>query len=363
MNKLIFFSVSLSILSTSCGASSMELSSHVKEAWNRANDPLRLGGRYSRNFASLPLEGSIDKADRPWSDSYWPSIDGGIAARWSGQIERGFDTKLATLEDVKKMTPDQLRAMSPAEKYDVYMGRFDYPTVQRERMRTSPDDAGWEGLCHGWAAASLLYREPAAAVVVSSDGVEVPFGASDIKALLIYFQAEIANARSNMLGERCNRDSVTPEDMGASDCRDTNAGSLQIVLANRLGLQKKGFVIDRTRNFQVWNQPVFAFKSTVEKTQGPSEGAAIGTVQEVVLATQVSYAVEIEPRWDKVLDTEDQNDSAETYHYRLELDASGEIIGGEWLEWNRPDFLWTQERENFTGYFRGLQEILKAAGN
>ncbi len=47
------------------------------------------------------------------------------------------------------MSLDDLKILSPAEKYDIYVGRYDYPTVQSEWKRTNPEDAHWEGLCHG----------------------------------------------------------------------------------------------------------------------------------------------------------------------------------------------------------------------
>ena len=35
------------------------------------------------------------------------------------------------------------------------------------------------------------------------------------------------------------------------------------------------------------------------------------------------------------------------YSYRLELDISGSIVGGEWLNELRPDFLWSMEKPEF----------------
>lgn len=360
--KTVFLSALFAFGVVGCGQVSISPKSSVHEKWNPQNDPLRLGNEYIRQFSSMPLEGEIAEQDRPWSETYWPSSEGGIAARWSGNKESGFYYELATLEQVKQMSAEQLRALSPAEKYDIYMGRFDYPTVQRERWRTSPDNEGWEGLCHGWAAASLLFREPKATFVKSANGIEIPFGSSDVKALLVYLQGEVSQARSSMLGERCNVKWDEEDRLNESACRDTNAGALQVVLANELGIKKKGFVFDRTRDFQVWNQPIFGFKSKVEGTQNPSEGAAPGTVQEVLLSTEIFFALENSPHWEPVLGTDHQNDSSETYRYRIELNAQGEIIGGAWLDWNRPDFLWKQNKAKFEGYFKGLEAIAKAAG-
>ena len=112
-----------------------------------------------------------------------------------------------------------------------------------------------------------------------------------------------------------------------------------------------------TRDLQVWNQPVQGFKTTVLSTQAPSPGAAVGTVQEAVIDTEMFYSVEIYPRWDTVVGTDAQAKDSRVYHYRVELNDAGEIIGGEWLTSERPDFLWTKDRPVFAGPFIKLGEL------
>jgi hypothetical protein len=132
-----------------------------------------------------------------------------------------------------------------------------------------------------------------------------------------------------------------------------------VVLANILGLQHKGFVIDRTRDLQVWNQPVWSYRSTIDGTQGPSPGAAEGTVKEVIVTSDVSYTVETQPRWDAW--GQEAPSQISHYRYRLELDAGGNIIGGEWLTADRPDFMWMQEAPVFADYFAPLKAIYEAS--
>ena len=43
-------------------------------------------------------------------------------------------------------------------------------------------------------------------------------------------------------------------------CADTNAGTFHTVIANMIGIQKIGLVEDRTYDYEVWNQPLRAFK-------------------------------------------------------------------------------------------------------
>lgn len=349
-NSLIGFSL---LLLLGCGKAP-SLSS-TQEAWNAANDPLNLEQAYERKLDLLPLQAALET--QPWSDTYWPSYEGGIAARWvSG--ETGFDYRTHNKRQVSRLSVAKLAALSPAEKFDILNGRYNYPTVQAERSRTSPDDQHWEGICHGWAPAAIAFAEPKAVLATAADGTEVPFGSADIKALLSLYTGNYGNSAFRALGARCNYDlAAHPELASRPECRDTNAGAFHIVLTNQIALLKQGFVADVTRDQQVWNQPVHGFSSVVVSTQEPSEGAAPGTVKEAVIETQMEYTLEIYPQWDAVVGTEGQSNEIKTYKYRVELNAEGEIIGGEWLQEDRPDFLWTQEKPEFRGRFAKLAEL------
>ena len=338
-----------------CGPSS---ASHTKEAWNSQNDPLVLRGDYQRTLATLPTEGELTVL--PWSDTYWPNYQGGISSRWHHGSGVPFQYSTPTAAEVAAMSVADLSALSPAEKYDVYAGRFDYPTVAVERQRTHPTDATWEGICHGWSPAAINFAEPQPILAVSPAGVAIPFGSSDIKALLSYYQGQIAHAPYRMLGGRCDIDlTVHPEAASLPQCRDTNAGAFHVVLTNQLGLMNQGFVADVTRDQQVWNQPVHGFSSTILGMQAPSPGAAAGTVQEAVIETQMRYSEEVHPRWDASNGTGHHADGVKVYQYRVELDQNGAIIGGEWMSDVRPDFLWSQERPAFTGYYGQLSSLFE----
>ncbi len=46
--------------------------------------------------------------------------------------------------------------------------------------------------------------------------------------------------------------------------------------------------------------------------------------------------------------------------YWLDLNSKGEIIGGQWLSYERPDFLWVKKSKGFigTGAFYGIVNYL-----
>lgn len=358
MKQVTVFTAILSILLLSaCGRSGSERSSgaRLSEEWNRENDPITMGEGYVLAYEKLPLSAQLNK--KPWSDSYWPSVEGGISARWQG----GGPLFRPRLGMLRMMPKSRLARMSPAEKYDVFIGNYNYEVQKQERDRTSHSRQRWEGLCHGWAPASMLFDEPNPVTLEGANGIEVPFGSSDVKALLSFYVGQVAEAPTRFLGERCNEDLTRRPAAGERpECRDTNAGAFHVVLANMIGLRKQGFVIDKTRDLQVWNQPVWSYAAQVDgESPGASPGAAPGTVKEITLSVNVTYGMEVQPHWDALGD-ESASRTAE-YRYRLELDAKGNIHGGEWLTSDRPDFMWMQDAPEFNGYFAPLKKIYEAS--
>ena len=87
-----------------------------------------------------------------------------------------------------------MAALSPSEKYDLYLGDLDFTLLSEEKgqiMKTVkvprynkdfkiPE---WEGLCHAWAPATIHYKNPEPVEVIGRLGHVIPFGSSDIKAL------------------------------------------------------------------------------------------------------------------------------------------------------------------------------------
>jgi hypothetical protein len=124
--------------------------------------------------------------------------------------------------------------------------------------------------------------------------------------------------------------------------------------------------MDVSRDEEVWNQPVYKYEVNIEAEQPPSDGAAPGTVKEVLVRNQVTYSLESVSQWNPVIGTDYNNFNAMEYNYRLELNSQGEILGGEWLDIPRPDFVWIKGPPVFHGSFSSLKAIyelsLKSAG-
>jgi hypothetical protein len=116
------------------------------------------------------------------------------------------------------------------------------------------------------------------------------------------------------------------------------------------------------RDFQVWNHPIYKYKSKVISHHAPSPGAAPQTVTELVVETAMTYVVESQPAWlPWHLSPSISYDASKNYQYQLELNANDEIVGSEWMSSERPDFLWFADRPNFTGYFSALGDIYAAS--
>ena len=345
---------------TSCGKSNSMNLSQEQEAWNEPNSPAQLINDYIVRLESLPLKGYTGQT--PWADSYCRANQGGISYRWRDDATDPFGYTPPTLEKLKTMSSDSISKLSPAEKYDIYRGRYEYPTVISQRNKFKREMQDWAGLCHGWASAAINFKEPKSVTLRNAEGINIPFGSSDIKALLTFAQAY--NSKLRMLGQRCNKviDPSGPIPMDI-ECRDSNAGAFHIILANQIGRLKKSFVIDRTRDQQVWNYPVYRYQTKIIEFQSPSPRAAQGTTKEAVVETEIRTGTIIAPTWDAVVGTNRNRIKKITYRYILELNEAGDIIGGEWANFERPDFLAIREYPRFSGEYSEIEKIYKLSLN
>lgn len=350
----------------------------TQQAWDTANNPNNILSQNSfleRRFDRLKMAAVVSELKKPWSDSYWPNYRGGLAWRWSSPNPGDFKTyAMPSKEQFQKMSMRQRLELSPAEKYDILTGNWTFPLVDYERKRNNASDEKWRGLCNGWAAAAALYREPRPVVVKNPEGIDVPFGASDIKALLALYMAQFADGGVRMVGARCNtqpkanweKTGDTGFPIGLSECQDVNPGSFHLILANYVGEWGQPMVGDLVNGAEVWNYPVYEYKSYILGEQPPTPGkAAPGTVRELKIQSDVRLKIEIDPpNMHNFNETgqQDVGDHYVSYQYTLELNAGGEIIGGEWITPLHPDFLWTQPAPGqFKQYFSKLDELYAAS--
>ncbi|HXH75424.1 MAG TPA: hypothetical protein VNJ08_10695 [Bacteriovoracaceae bacterium] len=316
---------------------------------------------HNMKFEALPLEGSVDISKRLWSGDHWPSNRGGLNRRWNAPPEEpGFNTLSPTREELTLMTPEDIARLSPSEKWDLLLGQYDYPFKKEVALYTNPVAISWEGIGNGWASASINHDEPTPRVLTNADGIVIPFGSSDIKALLSYYYAFSKKLPiTQNLGLRCP---VTPDGSKPDEfcTNDLNAGSFHIAIGNKLGLQKQAIVGDIDRYSEVWNQPFIAYKSQVLETLDPVEGTLKGTVKILRMKTKIYYAGLAEGNsWDPIIGTFRNVTTNRIYNYDLFINAAGEIHGGAWISGDRPDFIWVMPRvETFEDNFAALAQLL-----
>ena len=245
-------------------------------AWGNADRPalVDLDDSYNYTYSALPTQGEVTPS--PWAGDYWSTYKDSINQKVTGEelspaakfgaafgkdgIEDGVSVNYGV--DARP-TADRCTSNDDCE------GKNGVQTVCSKRA--GQDDGycieTWTGICHAWAPAAIMEKEPEHSV--TKNGVE--FTVMDIKALITL--AYDKGLSSEFVGTRCNQDLGATEDDAIEfdeygrpiGCEDTNPGTLHLVLANLIGLQGKTLVEDRTIDYQVWNQPIRGYEVILDE--------------------------------------------------------------------------------------------------
>jgi subtilisin-like proprotein convertase family protein len=353
------------------------------DQWNARNDPGRFEVVLEYKLSALPTAGRSEHI--PWPDTYWPTYADGTNARWDGnelspveKYDRAFNgwQPAAGFYDLKPWSTSRCtnKTWSP-EYYDklgpaaTYVSSFKGNKETRDGQDSDADgktdecgDSGefdgvetWWGLCHAWVPAAILEKEPQKPV--TRNGVR--FEVSDIKALLI---GQHDQSKAFSIGGRCNDKDVERDPKTGRIknqlCRDTNAGTHHVVLANMLGKLKRAIAEDRTLDYEVWNQPIIEWKvDQLQKVTLPQALELLGVdpattttypfndkaVEWHHVKATTYYITESDASKVPYTDTIGAYTRADHYEYILELDKDGKVNGGEWIgdsNYNHSDFLW-----------------------
>jgi len=315
---------------------------------------------------------AVDLPESPWSDDYWGLYAGSTAKRYADPGHNITADWKTNTDYVRNMQPASADNLSPAEKYDLLVGDANKTLTKynldtgKAYYQTYGKVESWMGICHGWAPAAFMVARPQKAITVTAaDGVtKIKFYPSDIKALASELWAT-TSPRVKFIGGRCNTKMPAVDSIGRikdTACRDTNAGTWHLAVVNQIGKAKRSMVLDATFDYEVWNQPVYGydynyFNPKTKKTYKTLSYAkvavadfpddkfkqyrAAGTTHIVGVAMNVKWVVETEPSHFSPDSPSRDAISGARYLYTLELDAQGNIIGGEWMQNAHPDFLWT----------------------
>ncbi len=369
------------------------------DAWDSKNDPRYFAQNLEYKLSALPKKGNLTKPiwkDRypnalpatpvAWADTYWPSSEGSHNARWMGaSVKSPLEKYDAAFNNAAGCAtqPDAIYGEGAKAKWDTYyncagpaakwqMKNFQGISKMHDGIDNNGDGKiddygsdsskgidgiqGWWGTCHAWTPASLLMPEPQHAVTLNGQKFEV----ADIKALT---QNIFDKTSAVMVGGRCNTEEITHDVAGSAnaDCSDVNPGTLHVILTNFLGLRQAPLIEDRTANFEVWNQPVLGYEIT--KQAVVSNSAANDCVGQTMNKTKWSYNTTAkklyEVRATVTYLSESSastspvgwanNTSEDNYHYILELNAEGKVVGGRYCTDStntHVDFLWSPTGTN-----------------
>ena len=318
------------------------------DRWDGYNDPSMMGD-YEYNYQRLPKMAILK--DKPWDETYWQTNKGGINIRWNQAVPIGFDYSAPTKAELMKMSKDQIATLSASEKYDIFMGRYDFPLWKEvyangAGARGVPD---WSGICDGWVTAAVQYKEPQNIEVMNKDGIMIPFGSSDIKGLMAYAAAAHFEIETRQVGSRCEKRG------GANNrraCRDINPGAMHVIVANQIGLKKQAFAFDRDPGHEIWNQPVYGYRFNYLSSNRRG----------VDVDTEIYYTDELDnSEFFPVTGTPKYQEGVLHMTYSLDLDSDGNIIGGTYHRGSdHPDFAWIPVNHlEFKDYMAGINQIYR----
>jgi len=207
--------------------------------------------------------------------------------------------------------------LQPLRKYDLLT---DHKAGAWERANNppGPNVPGWFGLCHGWAASSIVDPEPKRAIRVGNQVLSV----GDQKGLLaVCHSDDIANIYGDRFGDG----------IGSEDPDDIYPDELWMVLRRYIKEQGLPIVLDLEPGPEVWNYPAFAYRVEYNPIQ-PGSSIHKGTIS-------IWFADDGVPKNFVGLKRIFQR-----YHFQVEMRGDSVVMGtGKWIGEsikNHPDFAW-----------------------
>jgi hypothetical protein len=245
----------------------------------------------------------------------------------------------------------------------------------------------WFGICDGWAPAAIHLPRPVKPVTVHGlSGREITFFPDDLKALGSYLFSRTNTDSFSTMNYRFSGRPCPDRDGRTKDfrCQDVDAGLFHLILVNRIGQDRTGFMMDVDNNHKINNHPVGAYRSTwfhpktgrpgtlsestvdLDRSLDPSSMRRHPEARRLIgVRTRVTYRHYHWPEDRRLYETDSSLDDRireVDYEYELELDASGKVVGGEWLSRDQPDFIWMADR-NAVPYSEQSVYALPRKGN
>ncbi|MBY0516301.1 MAG: hypothetical protein K2P81_05300 [Bacteriovoracaceae bacterium] len=347
---------------------------------------------------------------------------------WENNVNSWKKREEKFLPLVLNVEEEELAKMAPSEKYDMLMGDTTFDLTHRvwefaEKWGNSkkwgflssieiPEGyrvpkantlmALWEGICHGWAVAAGGYPRPLKTVTITlPNGKRLPFYPADIKALVsLMFANSIVQDNVIVEGFRCNAKRPKKDKNGRyidelpkkegevllPRCADVHPAVWHMAMVNINGVQGRSLIVEVDANAKVNNHPLMGYEY---KYFNPKTGKEASLKEAIVSIddyekdpyrsarnpnTKSIVGIEMKykflgwtfPKADETDGEENDKINDKNFNYDLELDAEGNIIGGQWRttkkarglfsrlgSTNQPDFFWVLPK-NHMSYFKNL---------
>lgn len=311
---------------------------------------------------------------------------------WENNVNRFKKRNVEKLPKVYDMSEDDLAKLAPSEKYDLLLGDTSFDLTNR--VWKYAEDWGnnkkwgflssinlpagyripkanrlmalWEGICHGWAVAAGVYPRPEKTVTVRlPNGKRLPFYPDDIKALvsLMYansilqdnvmiegWRCDDKNPPQDEYGRYLDRLPKNPSDGIQPRCADVHPAVWHASIVNITGIQGRSFITEIDADAVVNNHPISGYEfewfnpKNGRKTDDLSKAVIdLADYRDPYKSSRSPHAVKLVGvemkmkflKW--VRPTDRQSDGPEDdkiddrkMAYDLELDAQGNIVGGQW---------------------------------
>lgn len=205
--------------------------------------------------------------------------------------------------------------LAPLSKYDLFVQArtgTNPGSVSWERQNHPYHGVGWSGHCNGWAAASILHREPRVQKIDSVSGAS--FSVSDQKGILTEADYCVGAA---FFGNR---------NYGAGNNGDIQPDLFHKTILYYIGALHKPVIMDYHSDSSVDNHVVSGYDMNIIPE---------GNNKYHVRATLYMHGYDNFPNNAPGVARPYQR----IYNYILFTDPAGNPIGGQWLSEN-PDFVW-----------------------
>jgi hypothetical protein len=316
---------------------------------------------YTSYIRALPKFGQVSRL--PWSGDYLAYRYGGPSARY-GDMDTRYKPYPISINMyhqpgdylANKDRPDFSdyvnKYYSPAEKYDLYVGDYQFTLTRTAknygiRFNGGGDFASWMGLCHGLAPASYMTSTPNRAVTVyGADGkTKIQFLPDDIKAIATTWWGNV-KFNNRLTGRRYSA---------------VNAASFFIILGNQVGRFRKNISVEPFADAQIWNFGFMSYKTTyynlktgkeglyldcrLPRTEAPQMYALAGPAESayvIGVKYTITYASNINAK--HITTGQNREEKTSDYTMAIYMDAKDKIVGGVWSSRAKPSYLWGPDK-------------------